>query len=85
VLSTALTEAMPSAHLGTALATRSILGFGGGAISPVVFGMVLDATVTGPAQVSWGLAFASLGVGGLVATWFAARLGMHSHSGEHRS
>jgi MFS family permease len=85
VLSTALTEAMPSAHLGTALATRSILGFGGGAMSPVVFGMVLDATATGPAQVSWGLAFASLGVGGLVATWFAARLGMHSHSGEHRS
>jgi MFS family permease len=84
VLSTALTEAMPSAHLGTALATRSILGFGGGAIAPVVFGIVLDATASASPQVSWGLAFASLGVGGVVAAWFAARLGVRSHTGEPR-
>ncbi len=75
VLSTALTEALPSSQLGTALAVRSVLGFGGGAISPIVFGAVLDATApAGMPALSWGLAFASLGVGGAVAVWCAVRL-----------
>ena len=76
VLSTALTEAVPAEHLGAALATRSILGFGGGAVAPVVFGGVLDATgPIGAPGLAWGLAFVSLGVGGLVAALCARRLG----------
>ena len=68
VLSTALTEAVAPRHLGAALATRSVFGFGAGALAPVVFGVVLDATApAGSPALSWGLAFASLGLGGVVA------------------
>lgn len=68
VLSTAMTEAVPARHLGTALAVRSIFGFGAGALSPVAFGLVLDATGR------WGFAFLVLGAGGAVATLAALRL-----------
>ncbi len=75
VLSTAMTESVPARHLGTLLALRSILGFGAGAASPVVFGWVLDAvgTADGAAR-AWGWAFAVLGVGGAVATLCALAL-----------
>ncbi len=70
VLSTAFTEAVSPPYLGSALALRSLLGFGAGAIAPLVFGRVLDLTnppgITPPTV--WGWAFASLGFGGLGAT-----------------
>lgn len=68
VLSTAMTEAVPPRHLGTVLALRSILGFGAGAVSPVVFGAVLDATG------QWGWPFAALASGGLLAVAAAVAL-----------
>ena len=68
VLSVALTEAVRPAYLGSALAIRSLVGFGAGAVAPVVFGLVLDATnPTGGPAAGWGWAFAVLGVGGLIA------------------
>jgi MFS family permease len=69
VYSTALTELVPSRFLGTAYASRSVLGFGTGVISPLVFGLVLDWVKgsTGPTgALAWGLAFSSLGLGGLL-------------------
>jgi MFS family permease len=75
VLSTALTEATPPSHLGSALALRSLLGFGAGAISPSVFGSVLDLAQDAGDAIAWGAAFAALGLGGLVATFCALRLG----------
>ena len=77
VLSTALTEAVPPGRLGSVLAVRSLLGFGAGAVAPLAVGGVLDlgaALDFGPAA-RWGLAFAGLGLGGLAAAWFAARVG----------
>jgi MFS family permease len=75
VLSTALTESLPASHLGTALAVRSMLGFGCGAVAPVAFGAVLDlSSGAGVPALSWGLAFMSLGAGGAVAVWSALRL-----------
>jgi MFS family permease len=69
VLSTAFTEAIEPAYLGSALALRSLCGFGAGAIAPLVFGIVLDATnPAGNSATVWGWAFGALGVGGLVAT-----------------
>lgn len=68
VLSTAMTESVPPARLGAMLAVRSLLGFGAGAISPALFGLVLDGTGT------WGWSFAVLGLGGLVAALAAAAL-----------
>jgi MFS family permease len=75
VLSTAFTEAVPPAYLGAGLALRSLLGFGAGAVAPLAFGAVLDAT--NPAGVTptvWGWAFVTLGLGGLGATWAALGL-----------
>jgi MFS family permease len=75
VLSTATTEAVDPAHLGSTLAIRSMLGFGAGAIAPLAFGAVLDATnVIDTAPTVWGWAFATLGLGGIIATLCALAL-----------
>ena len=72
VLSTALTEAVGASHLGAALALRSFLGFGAGAVAPIVFGRVLDLTnAPGPFPIAWGWAFVTLGLGGLAAAYCA--------------
>jgi MFS family permease len=75
VLSTAVTETVKPAYLGAALALRSLLGFGAGAIAPLVFGAILDATNPARATATaWGWPFVALGVGGLIATLCAWRL-----------
>ena len=71
VLSTAMSETVPAAYLGRALAIRSILGIGIGAAAPAAFGAVLDLSAPGR---GWGWAFALMGIGGVVATVCAARL-----------
>ena len=73
MLSTAFTEAVRPAYLGSGLAPRSLLGFGAGAIAPLVFGRVLDLTNPpgAPPPTSWGWAFVTLGLGGAAATWCA--------------
>ncbi len=65
VLSVGLTEVVAPHVLGSALALRSLLGFGAGAIAQSAFGLVLDATNTGRPYTEWGWAYALLGVGGL--------------------
>ena len=79
VFSTAVTELVPSRHIGAAYSVRSVLGFGAGAIAPWVFGLVLDAAGAAEASpvVTWGLAWCSLGVIALfspVATWRLRRM-----------
>ncbi|WP_051469592.1 MFS transporter [Chelativorans sp. J32] len=75
VLTAAMTESVAPRHLGSMLALRSILGFGAGAVAPLVFGLVLDLTNPGQgAPQNWGWAFAVLGVGGALATLFALLL-----------
>jgi len=73
--STVLAESVPAHYLGVAYAVRSVIGFGAGVISPVVFGWALDVAgggkTTGDAM-AWGLAWMTLGIGGLLgplATW----------------
>jgi MFS family permease len=71
VLSAALSEAADPAYLGTAFGLRSLLGFGAGAVAPLVFGLVLDWTnpaTIGRLYAYWGWAFSSLGLIGLGAT-----------------
>jgi MFS family permease len=65
VLSVGLTEVVAPHVLGSALALRSLLGFGAGAIAQSAFGLVLDATNTGRPYTEWGWAYALLGVGGV--------------------
>lgn len=75
--STALTELTPRRYLGAAYSLRSALGFAAGAVSPWIFGLVLDwghmAELASPAWV-WGLAWMSLGVGGLLGPVATLRL-----------
>jgi MFS family permease len=73
VLSVATTEAVHPAYLGTALAVRSLFGFTAGAVAPLIFGAILDAT-NPPGMIppqTWGWAFVSLGMGGVVSTMCA--------------
>jgi MFS family permease len=65
--STVLAESVPPHYLGVAYAVRSVVGFGAGVVSPVVFGWALDATGG-----SWGIAWVTLGIGaalGPLAIW----------------
>jgi MFS family permease len=63
VYSTAITEVVPPAYRGSALAIRSLLGYGAGAVAPLVFGAILDWFGERTAT-AWGWAFASLGAVG---------------------
>jgi MFS family permease len=75
VLSVALTEVVTPSYLGSAFGIRSMLGFGAGAVSPVVFGAILDWTNPGhQIYTAWGWAFVSLGIPGFGAVWAAHRL-----------
>ncbi|MBT3990717.1 MAG: MFS transporter [Rhodospirillaceae bacterium] len=47
---------------GATLGLHALIGFGGGAIGPLVVGMVLDLSGAGLNVTSWGLAFASMGI-----------------------
>jgi MFS family permease len=77
VLSVGITEVVAPRVLGSALAVRSLLGFGAGALAQYVFGVVLDATNPGRPYTEWGWAYGLLGVGGaagLVSTiWLRCR------------
>jgi len=73
--STVLAEGVPPHYIGVAYAVRSVIGFGAGVVSPVVFGWALDAAGGGRTSTSafaWGIAWSTLGLGALlgpVATW----------------
>lgn len=78
--STTLTELCDPRYLGAAYSLRSVLGFGAGAIAPWIFGLMLDWGRAGaglPEHVVWGLAWATLGLGGLlgpVVIWRLRRM-----------
>jgi len=76
VLTAAISEAVRPGYLGAVLAWRGLAGFGAGAVAPLGVGLVLDLAPragAGPAM-SWGLGFATLGLGGAVA--LACALGL---------
>lgn len=60
-LTAGLVAATPLAQRGAAMAVYSLLGFGSGFVSPLVFGAALDAA--GGGATAWGLAFGTLGLG----------------------
>jgi MFS family permease len=77
VHSTALSELIRPRYLGAAYSLRSVLGFGAGAIAPWIFGLVLDwgrGPSVGSEYMAWGLAWMSLGVGGLLGPVATLRL-----------
>jgi MFS family permease len=80
VHSTVIAESVPPHILGAAYAVRSVVGFGTGVVSPVVFGWALDLAGGGRMSgdaFAWGVAWATLGLGGLLgplATWRLQKL-----------
>ena len=71
--SSALTAGMvmhsPSQARGATMAIHSMLGFGAGFISPLVFGAVLDLAGGNTNATAWGAAFLTLGAGAVIAPW----------------
>jgi MFS family permease len=61
-----LVSAAERGRRGATMALHAFLGFGAGSVAPLVFGLVLDAAGGGARTLAWGLAFASLGLGGAV-------------------
>jgi hypothetical protein len=59
-------DVVPPAYRGSALAIRSLLGYGAGAAAPLVFGAILD-WFGARTPAAWGWAFLSLGVAGVGA------------------
>ena len=80
VFSSGLTEVVSPNYLGTALGLRSLIGFGAGAISPTVFGLILDLTNAGQTEKvfgylpNWGWAFSMLGLVALIGPWTMFKL-----------
>ena len=80
VHSTVIAESVPPHILGAAYAVRSVVGFGAGVVSPVVFGWALDLAGGGRSSgdsFAWGVAWMTLGLGGLLgplATWRLQKL-----------
>jgi MFS family permease len=77
VHSTVIAESVPPHILGAAYAVRSVVGFGTGVISPVVFGWALDAAGGGKTSTdafAWGVAWTTIGLGGLLGPFMTWRL-----------
>ncbi len=85
VLSVGLTEVVTPSYLGSAFGIRSLFGFGAGAVSPIVFGAVLDWTNPhGLGQEyysNWGWAFVVLGLPGFGVVWAVRSLKRFSTRG----
>jgi len=83
--STVLAESVPPHYLGVAYAVRSVIGFGAGVVSPFVFGWALDLAGGGKGSTdsfAWGIAWATLGLGGLLgplATRKLQKMGSDQH------
>lgn len=63
---------------GATMAVHSTLGFGAGFVAPLVFGAALDLTGGNRSAVAWGVAFATLGIGAVLAPF---ALGFARHRG----
>lgn len=76
VYSTVVTELVPRRYIGAAYSIRSLLGFGAGAMSPWVFGLVLDSTraVESSPLWMWGLAWSSIAAGAILGPLAILRL-----------
>jgi len=66
-LTAGLVAAAPAELRGAAMGLYSLLGFAGGLLGPVVFGVALDAAGGAANPVAWVVAYAAIGAGCLAA------------------
>lgn len=64
VYTTAITEAVPRRILGSALALQGFVGIAAGAVTPVLFGVILDLA---PSRLEWGVGFSAVAALAVVA------------------
>jgi MFS family permease len=57
----------PPGQRGTMMAVYSFMGFTAAFLAPLVFGLVLDLAGGNQSRIAWGLAFASIGIFGVLA------------------
>jgi MFS family permease len=67
-------EAATPGQRGATMAVHSFIGFGGGFVGPLVFGVMLDLAGGRDAPWAWGVAFAGLGLVIALGPVFLARL-----------
>lgn len=82
VYSTALAETVAPHRLGMAYSVRSVMGFGAGAISPLVFGTTLDwgqQHFGAGTTLAWAAAWSSIGLGSLLGPCLIWRLARPKH------
>ena len=75
--STVIAEVVPPHYVGVAYAVRSVIGFGAGVVSPVVFGAALDMAGGGRDSANtfaWGVAWTTLALGGMLGPLATLRL-----------
>jgi hypothetical protein len=68
-------QAADPARRGATLAVHSLLGFVAAALGSFGVGLVLDATQGGRTVVSWGAAFAAMGLGAALGPLFLRKAG----------
>ncbi|HSH08086.1 MAG TPA: MFS transporter [Burkholderiales bacterium] len=74
-LTAGMVAAAPSDLRGAAMGLYSLVGFAGGMLGPVVFGVALDAAGGAAAGRAWPIAYAAIGAGCIVASLVAWRSG----------
>jgi MFS family permease len=66
-LTAGLVGAAPPELRGAAMGLYSLIGFGGGMLGPVIFGLALDAAGGAGAPIAWAAGYAAIGAGCLLA------------------
>ena len=74
-LTAGMVAAAPAELRGTAMGLYSLLGFAGGMIGPMVFGVALDAAGGASRGTAWVIAYAAIGSGALASSFVAWRRG----------
>jgi MFS family permease len=79
-----MVAAAPADLRGAAMGLYSLIGFAGGMLGPVVFGVALDGAGGARDALAWPIAYGAIGagcVGASVVAWFASRSGRSGRSG----
>ncbi len=74
-------EAAAPGQRGATMAVHSFIGFGGGFVGPLVFGVMLDLAGGRDSPFAWGIAFAGLGLVIALGPVFLAVFGRDSKTG----